>query len=439
MKNSPPVPASLRHAAALGNSDEVQRLLQAGTPVNEFDNAPLRAALRHRHAAIVRILISAGAVIGENADEFLEIAAKNGDAASLKILLDSMNIPILPNVLDRIFYAAIAAKNPAAVKILLRAGANPTSGKHRPVQEAACAGSVDILKLLHRHGADLDAREGQPLFNAVVGEHFNAIKFLILSGVDVNARLGISIALAVSNGHAEIVELLVAAGAKLAHPAQIADAAHSDSLETLLLLQHYGYELHPYADETVTEAGKNAAPRVLKYVLEREVVHPLTLADALENAVRKACEPCVDILISHGAIPCLNKSQCLKLAIEQHEMVIARKLIAAGSLVTDLEASALFHTAQAGDWDFLLLLLRHGIATMPVHFSQSHALEFFRRVTPQMLLRDHEGTCFPASIRQERQIFAQNIGAVAAQQSGDDAITVACWLTKFMIEMNSIV
>jgi ankyrin repeat protein len=129
---------------------------------------------------------------------------------------------------------------------------------------------MEILELSHPHGADLDAGEGQPLFNAVMGEHLGGVKFLVLSGADVNARMGISITLAVRNGDAEIVEFLIAYGARLATPSQIADAAQCDSLETLLLLQNHGYQLHPFADEVVAEAAKSATPRLLKYVLEHK-------------------------------------------------------------------------------------------------------------------------------------------------------------------------
>ena len=438
MNINPTFPPTLRHAAQLGHVEMLEELMQEGMAIGELDNAPIRWALRHRHSKIVQRLLAAGADITDNAEEFLHLAAKNGDTVSLKALLKFMKVPILPNALDLIFYDTIQSRNPAAVKISLRAGANPTSQNNRPVMEAACAGSEEILQLLHKHGADLHAQDGQALFNAVMGEHWQAIIFLCLARVDANARSGIAIALAVSKGHAEIVELLLAYGARLAHGAQIADAADEDSLETLLLLIEKGYEFSPYANEVVASAGKSASPRVLKYVLERETVHPLTLIGALENSVRKASEKCVDILIEHGAVASWNQSLCLKIAVDSREFGIARKLIYAGAMVSDLNPTAVVYAIESEDWEFLVMLLQYGIPIMPAALHLSYALKFFRHITAKQLLRDGVGDKFPDNIIQDRQIFVKNIGAIATNNSSDDAIAVGLWITGFLLEMNSM-
>ena len=415
----------------------VRQLLQAGARLDEFDHAPLRRALRGRHAEVVRILLAAGVDISAQADEFLEIATENGDAICLKLLLNHMQIRIAPNVLDRVFYAAIASRNPAAVKILLRVGANPAAEDNRPVMEASCAGSVEILRLLHRHGADLHAQNGQALCNTVIADHQDAARFLIDSGANINARLNLSVTLAVSYGHTAMLEMLLRAGGKLADPSLIVDTADNDSLESLMILLDYGYRLSPYIDEIVRTAARRAAPRILKYVLETAQVAQSSLDAALEHAAGNYNENVVELLLNHGADASVNCSAALKIAIESRQFNLARRLIAAGADARRLNSYSLVITIKAKQWPLFITLLQSGVSVASTLLRPEQAVEFVAHITAAQLLRDTQGISLPASMRAERQRFAKATANTAARASGDDAIKVACWLTTILIELNS--
>jgi ankyrin repeat protein len=85
-----PIPITLRDAAAQNDAATVKQLLQGGALINEFDGAALRAALRHEHPDIVRILVEAGADCQSNSDEFMSEALSNGDAVSLQLLINHL-------------------------------------------------------------------------------------------------------------------------------------------------------------------------------------------------------------------------------------------------------------------------------------------------------------------------------------------------------------
>ena len=430
-------PSTLRHAAGQGDTDTVRKLLQAGAQVDEFDHAPMRWALRQRRAEIVQFLFAAGADISSQAEEFLRLAAKNGDAASLKLLMNYMNTPILPNALDHAFYDAIASRNPAVVKILLHAGANPTAEDNQPVLRAATAGSVEILRLLQRHGADLAAQKGQAVFNAVVQNHLAATEFLITSGADMSGRLDISVGMAISYGHAATLELLLNAGGKLANPRLITDAADTDSLEILLLLIHHGYDFIPFANDLVKAAAWRTAPRILKYVLEHAPVSQSALDTGLENCARHDHETVLNLLLKHGAKASANRSASLRIAIESRAFHSAQILLAAGASAHDLDARLIVAIVKAGQWPFLIALLQGGVSVAAIMLAADHAVKFFDHVTPSQFLRDAQGALLPISTRKERQRFVKITGTTAAKQSDLDAGKVAQWLTEFLIELNS--
>lgn len=437
MIHSPAILSTLRHAAGRGDAATVQQLIRAGANIDEFDNAPMRWALQKRRAEIVQLLLAAGADISSQTKEFLCLAAKNGDVASLKILLLHMKIPIHPNALDRAFYAAIISRNPAAVKILLAAGADPTAENNQPVLHAASAGSVEILRLLHRNGADLAAQKGLALFNATVKNRLAATKFLIESGADLSARLDISVGMAISYGHTEILELLLNAGGKLANPSLIADAADTDSLETLLFLHHHGYDFFPVANELVKAAAWRTAPRVLQYVLEHAPVTTSALDTGLENCARHDHEMVLKLLLKHGAKASVNRSAALRIAIESRAFLSAQILLAAGANARDLDARLVLSTFKAGQWPFLVALLEGGLSVATIMLAADHAVKFFDHVTPAQFLRDTQGALLSTSIRNERQQFVKITGTTAATQSSNDAIKVAGWLTSFLAELNS--
>jgi ankyrin repeat protein len=430
-----PIPPTLRFAADQGDAATVRQLLLAGAKIDEFDHAPLRRALHRRHAEIVQILLAAGADFTAQAEEFLSIAAKNGDAISLKMLLNHLKIPLTADALDRTFYSAILSRNPAAVKIMLRIGADAAAADNRPVLDAANVGSVEILRLLHRHGADLHARNDQALFNAVLQKQEQAIKFLLQSGLSANARSGASVTFAISYGHTPILELLLNAGGKLVDPALISDAADTDSLESFLLLVHFGYAFLPHVDAIVCTAARRGAPRILKYVLDQTPVRQASLDQALEFSAGKYQERVVDLLLEHGAAAAANHSAALKRAVAGQQFDLAQRLLVAGARAHDLDDTSILITIKAKQWPFFVMLLQAGLALASTVLTPEQATAFFAHVTPIQFLTDSRGNSLPLTLRTERQKFAKTTASTAAKQSGDDAVKVACWFTKFLDEM----
>jgi len=428
---------SLRHAAAAGDIDSVQRLLLGGLEISEYDNAAMRSALRYRHVETVKLLLAAGANISENCEEFLRIAARNGDVDSLQTLLSFMKKSILPNILDHALYDAIASRNPQAVKILIETGANPTADDNRPIMEAASVGHVATLELLHQHGADIHVLDEQPIFNAVVEKHPHAVQFLLEAGAHPDAKLGITLLMAVSNGDTETLELLLRAGGKLPNPDVVANAADHDSLETLLILADHGYEYIPFADDIAEVAIKSVAPRILNFILKKSKVSQKVLNDGLEIVARHATENILDILLQFGADAGSNKSAALKIALKSQEFSMARKLLGANAHVPDLPGAVIYDVVTGGDWPLLVTLLQFGIQTEGIALYGMYAVELFNRVTPTDMLHDPVGNLLAKNIREDRQIFVKTAARATGQRSLEDRIALTMWLTAFLIETNS--
>jgi hypothetical protein len=143
---------------------------------------------------MLAVLLIIGA-LGQVPDATLGKAAREGDLARLKSLLDSGadpnrrdgngNSPLLE---------AVAAGQAAAARALVAAGANPnlaSSGGRTPLIEAALGGRVEIARLLITAGADLNIAErgaGTPLEAAEREGHAEMAALLRGSGARTSGR-----------------------------------------------------------------------------------------------------------------------------------------------------------------------------------------------------------------------------------------------------------
>jgi hypothetical protein len=391
------------------------------------------AALRHGHAEVVKLLFEAGADVTENEAEFVQIALKNGDAPSLIILGRHVKTPILPYSLNAV-NVAINTLSLRTVEIVLSVSEKST------VASTSSACTVGILELLRGSGVNFAGQNHQILDAAISSADVGVIKFLLSEGVVVTPQSGFSMLNAISFGNAEVIELLLRAGAELKDVSHITFAHVFDSLEAVLLLHDYRYSWTACADELVAVAAFNKAPRILKYVLAKKRVAQATLDQGLADAIRCEVEDSVDTLIKHGASPTFSKSLALKNAIDHGSDVginIARKLIAAGALVTDLDSTAISKLVEVEAWDFLRDLLRQGVRITPVDFTQNQAVKFVAEMKPQDFINDRDGLSFPLSVLNARYDSIKIIGAVAEQKSGDDKIKVVEWLQDFLGELTS--
>ena len=415
-------PITLRAAAAQNNAAIVIQLLQAGTPINEFNGAALRAALRYKHANIVQILLEAGANCQSHSEEFMRIAALHGDAASLQLLIHHLkNLPIKRRDLNRYLDLAITSRDVKSVEVLLDAGANPKHAYQEPVKTAASVGSVEILRFLHQKGADLCAHESQPLCNAVTEGHVEAVKYLVGAGSNVNAQScgieegakrivqsGAFLERALRNGDADILEILLEAGGKLAYLSHIDGTTTKDSLATILLLVRYGHAIQPHADKLVTSAIENASEKILEYILKTFSITQKVLDDGLELAASKRSSSyrMFAHLLGKGADASANGSAALKLVIENHNFRVAKLLINANAQVADLTTSSVHDVLdEADDWDFFIILLQRGVTMDGLELDIIRSDDFFIFITPYILLRDGAGKLLPKTIRDERIRF----------------------------------
>jgi hypothetical protein len=140
-------------------------------------------------------LVMIGGAVGQAPDAALAKAARQGDLARLRSLLDS---GADPNRRDgngnRPLIEAVAAGQAAAARALLSAGANPnltSSGGRTPLIEAAIGGRLEIARLLIAAGADLNIAErgaGTPLEAAEREGHTELAALLRASGARTSGR-----------------------------------------------------------------------------------------------------------------------------------------------------------------------------------------------------------------------------------------------------------
>ncbi|MER6981591.1 ankyrin repeat domain-containing protein [Streptomyces carpinensis] len=125
-----------------------------------------------------------------------------------------------------LFQATLAA-DPARVKALLRAGADPGGGDSdgaTPLYLASVQGDAEVVRLLMEAGASPDTEssgagsEGTPLCAAACWGHTETVRELLTHGADPNLRedrgTGRSPSDWANDGsHTKTAELLIAAGA----------------------------------------------------------------------------------------------------------------------------------------------------------------------------------------------------------------------------------
>jgi ankyrin repeat protein len=133
--------------------DEVQALLEAGTPVGPLEAAALGDVERLRGAD----------VNARSADGFtlLHLAAFFGGAEAVRVLL-AAGAPPDADAVNRFrvrpLHSASAARDLEAAQALLAAGADPNlaqQGGYTALHTAAHNGHFELVRLLLEHGADL--------------------------------------------------------------------------------------------------------------------------------------------------------------------------------------------------------------------------------------------------------------------------------------------
>ena len=145
-------------------------------------------------AGLMALVMIAGA-LGQAPDAALPKAAREGDLAKLKSLLDSGADPNRRDGNGKSpLVAAVAAGQAPAARALVAAGADPnlaSSGGRTPLIEAAIGGRVEIARLLISAGADHNIGErgaGTPLEAAEREGHAEMAALLRASGARTSGR-----------------------------------------------------------------------------------------------------------------------------------------------------------------------------------------------------------------------------------------------------------
>ncbi|MCB9741185.1 MAG: ankyrin repeat domain-containing protein [Alphaproteobacteria bacterium] len=236
----PPQPRSLHRCVALGDLAQVRRLLGRGADPNAY--------ARRRP---------------------LELAAAQGDAALLQLLLDHG-----AEVENGGFNPLRVASNAAVARALLRAGAPAQSA----LVDAARAGRAEVVDLLIEAGVTLDFQaDGQVLWLAVcAGGLLPLAERGLASGLDLHARRSglfasqSAVELAAAGGHGPLLRWLLAQGGELSEASVLA-CAQGDHAELLAELLDRGgrVEATRHGRHALYEAARAGALASVRLLLDR--------------------------------------------------------------------------------------------------------------------------------------------------------------------------
>jgi len=212
------------HAAAeLGHAAIVQILIDAGAI---SDDKSLCAAAKHGHRAVCQILLDAGAKSDDlSVYHALQVAASNGDEIVVQMLLEArtnMNVACSRNTSP--LCKAAESGHESVVRMLLEAGADinamgnsvemQSNGEQAPygaaaLHHAAYHGHASVVNVLLEAGADVD----------IGHTAFNEERIYYGEEEPIVCRYGITpLSYAVENGHTVVVDVLLEWGADLHVP-----------------------------------------------------------------------------------------------------------------------------------------------------------------------------------------------------------------------------
>lgn len=220
---------ALMWAAARGNLEVVQALLDAGAQIDAIDGdgrTALRVAAEHGRDRIVELLLQHGAdpsIKSMFGDDMLHEVAARGNPATLQILLNTglaldrvegtgwkttplgaaasaghlENMRFLikagssvnPNASTSPLMMAIESEQPAAAELLLEYGAAVNKPDELYLGEAADRDMIETARLLLAKGADPNGAEERskgwtPIRRALVRSNLELMKMLVAAGAD---------------------------------------------------------------------------------------------------------------------------------------------------------------------------------------------------------------------------------------------------------------
>ena len=395
-------------AAHRGDSAMVDLLLKAGAPVrrpggwNGPWGSPVAAAVLARDAAVVRMLLAAGAqaqpdTVGRGGTPLIT-AAGHGDSVIVALLLEHGADPGAAGY-ARLTPLMVAARGGHApvVRLLLAAGADPRArdrqARWTAAQWAANGGHDSVVAILERAAPDRAGAADIELLRAVQMLDTAAVRRLLAGGANPNTRtssghsllsgavnrgsVAIARALieaganvrarprqgetsylhaAVQRGYLEMSRLLLDAGASAAEPGTATHAAASGNFEVLRLVREAGADAREWSDEPLRAAASAGNVEAVRWLLSNGAQ-----VDASDSNGRTALSRAV--------------------AFNQHETV--RALLEAGADPRQRAPGSgwtpLMSAAIAGDSAMIVLLINAGADPLARDSEGKTAAEVARR------------------------------------------------------------
>ncbi len=310
-----------------GHEAVVRLLLEHGASIDQADKSgitPLAAACENGHEAVVRLLLERGAAVDqatENGITPLRAACQDGHEAVASLLLDhGATVDQVDKYGDTPLWAACMRGHEAVVQLLIKKGAHANQANNRgvvPFYTACLHGHETVARLLLDHGAAVDqaANGHTPLWAACMKGHEAVVRLLLENGASADKIYEDEYTpffVACSRGDEAIARLL------LKHGATIMNRAHNECTMLYMvckdghvalarLLLEYGANANQTNENGVTSlcvACKNGHEAVARLLLERgvNVNQASTNGETpLISACRGGHEAVVRLLLEKGA------------------------------------------------------------------------------------------------------------------------------------------
>ena len=352
-----------KHAAV------VEVLIDAGADIEAKDHmgrSSLHLACRSGSLAVVKMLVKAGAKVcvkGRNGDTCLFSTAARGHTETVRYLVGLKDVDVNRKADERCsaLHAAVEHKHAAVVEVLIDAGADIEAKDHMghsSLHFACRSGSLAIVKMLVKAGVEVRATDNEGDTCLTLAAYFGrteTVRYLVgLKDVDVNHKADDCLSVlhaAVEHKHAAVVEVLIDAGADIEAKDEdgcspLLFASSSGHLDIVKLLVKAGAEVRAIGqdgDTCLILAAAFGHTETVRYLLGLPEVDVNRKNNLGKTALVCTHNPhALQVLIDAGAdIEAKNNigRSALHLASENGELAIIKVLVKAGAgvRVTDNE------------------------------------------------------------------------------------------------------
>lgn len=204
-KKSSKLERQLIQAAEYGDKSGVQRFSAA---IRKYSvEMELREAAAKGDVDSVELILDQSTDVYENSLEVLKMASEEGDTELVKIIL-GIGIPEIDDGKEQALQWSAAKGQHDTVKALLKDGADVHAGKDLALRKAAESGHTKTVKLLLEHNANVNAKNDGALQASTGSGHTKTVKLLLENGANIHARHDGPLYAAANNGDPLLIKLL---------------------------------------------------------------------------------------------------------------------------------------------------------------------------------------------------------------------------------------